>query len=162
MSSRKPEASPCVAAASRKRNPSISTAVSSLRRPRVLMEVNEPGPPSCCTRKPGTLRSDSATADSSRLSISCLSTTVIAFETSSTDCGVSDAVTTTVLRTPDNSREISCVADLPLSMVNCSALPDANPWASASTRYSPGASLSNWYVPVESVVVARLKVRSRP
>ena len=75
--------SPCVVVASRKRRPSTRTAAASVRKPRIRMLVFWPGPPPLVTTTPGTVRSVSLSAYSSRLRISSAETTLMAFEISS-------------------------------------------------------------------------------
>jgi hypothetical protein len=140
----------------------MSREVSWLRRPRVWTVTNEPGPPSCCTRRPGTVRSASVSVGSSRSSISSRPTTVTAFETSSTVCGASEAVTMTSALRPATSREMSNDAAPPRATETSRAAAGANPSAAASTRYAPGASRSKRYAPEGSVSVeSRTSLRSR-
>ena len=138
---RNPVASPCGLAASRKRMPSISTAVSWLRRPRVWMVVRLPGPPSDCTRMPGSVRSASATDSSLRSAISSASITSSAFATSWRISGVLDAVTTTSTVMPETA---SVTSRLRAPSTLTTVAPDREPpEPCASITYSPAGIPAN-------------------
>ena len=94
-------ASPWGLAGSRKRMPSTSTAVSWLRRPRVLTAVKLPGAPRVWTRRPGTVRRAPATDRSLRRAISSESMTSRVFAASCTTRGAPVPVTTTSVARPD-------------------------------------------------------------
>ncbi len=159
--SSKPDASPCVAAASRSRKPSSRTAVSSVRRPRILIEVNAPVPPRLCTRTPGTLTSASGIASSLRRSISVSWMSVMAFEISSVDCAVPDAVTTTWSNDSAGWSRSSRMTVCRSVTTRVRAAERKNPAASACTTYSPGATASNTNSPAAFVTPVRRTRLSR-